>query len=257
MRRRRRFLCISHSSVSIHAPARGATRLFCGSWRAPQFQSTHPRGVRQAAEVAGLADLRVSIHAPARGATRGDENGNRRIGGFNPRTREGCDASGLTFILFKGGFNPRTREGCDITGVVHSVDEVKFQSTHPRGVRLIRCPTSCSLGVFQSTHPRGVRQDEPIDSMAPWHVSIHAPARGATFSSHQTGTHTAVSIHAPARGATVDGGTAMMSYDVSIHAPARGATTEVAVENDVPAVFQSTHPRGVRRSYLLTIASRH
>ena len=55
--------------VSIHAPARGATRCptFCG--RA----------------------LWVSIHAPARGATPPTQNAGRRAEGFNPRAREGRD----------------------------------------------------------------------------------------------------------------------------------------------------------------------
>ena len=55
--------------VSIHAPARGATQR------------------------ATLMILRneVSIHAPARGATRFLVAGCWHGGGFNPRTREGCD----------------------------------------------------------------------------------------------------------------------------------------------------------------------
>ena len=80
-----------------------------------------------------------------------------------------------------------------------------------------------------------------------------------------------VSIHAPARGATVGSvGSSKITWTVSIHAPARGATTnrhprphlaiscfnprtrEGCDSFDLcsmvsPGMFQSTHPRGVRR----------
>ena len=55
-----------------------------------------------------------------------------------------------------------------------------------------------------------------------------------------------VSIHAPARGATSPFGDMLIRLGVSIHAPARGAT-KADVKANRPGVFQSTHPRGVRR----------
>ena len=54
-------------------------------------------------------------------------------------------------------------------------------------------------------------------------VSIHAPARGATYTDHGARDSYEVSIHAPARGATVHHHFRRIP-DVSIHAPARGAT---------------------------------
>ena len=80
-------------SVSIHAPAWGAT---C------------PRLL--------LLDLglSVSIHAPAWGATADLQAAATEMGGFNPRTRVGCDSR-------------RTWP---------KVASCSFQSTHPRGVRL-------------------------------------------------------------------------------------------------------------------------
>ncbi len=73
----------SNSLVSIHAPAKGATRRIWVISKPLQFQSTHPRRVRL---------LRTS---------------------FNPRTREGCDGIWMVNFLDCLGFNPRTREGCD------------------------------------------------------------------------------------------------------------------------------------------------
>jgi len=55
--------------VSIHAPARGATR----------------------GDMRNLGQYFVSIHAPARGATAFFSDANLEAVGFNPRTREGCD----------------------------------------------------------------------------------------------------------------------------------------------------------------------
>src|SRR5690606_14601168 len=55
-----------------------------------------------------------------------------------------------------------------------------------------------------------------------------------------------VSIHAPARGATYVLGCRPGLFRVSIHAPARGATWEPIGESRKKA-FRSTHPRGVRR----------
>ena len=79
--------------VSIHAPARGATR----TKREPCHAVTC-----------------VSIHAPARGATQKIGGTKKWLLSFNPRTREGCDKYQFEFPgHFSISFNPRTREGCD------------------------------------------------------------------------------------------------------------------------------------------------
>ena len=56
-----------------------------------------------------------------------------------------------------------------------------------------------------------------------------------------------VSIHAPARGATTAYDKVAGKITVSIHAPARGAT-RLEKKGSFSPSFQSTHPRGVRRS---------
>ena len=85
------------------------------------------RRIRQMAE--------ISIHAPAKGATTLMSRKKVRHGNFNPRSREGSDATGaaksakkvisihapakgativsLTEILLTIYFNPRSREGSD------------------------------------------------------------------------------------------------------------------------------------------------
>ena len=126
---------IGYSDVSIHAPARGATRgssyichIFPVSIHAPtrgatppkfhytfvlEFQSTHPHGVRPCnASVKYQYDLFQSTHPH----------------GVRPS-------------------NPEYSKRC-----------FRFQSTHPHGVRqqLSVQLEFCSL--FQSTHPHGVRR---------------------------------------------------------------------------------------------------
>ena len=101
-------------------------------------------------------------------------------------------------------------------------------------------------------------------------VSIHAPAWGATWSggssprqtycfnprtrvgcdylgSPKRGSNRRVSIHAPAWGATAGLIQPRRSPEVSIHAPAWGATFRVEYLCLPHVLFQSTHPRGVRR----------
>ena len=79
-------------------------------------------------------------------------------------------------------------------------------------------------------------------------VSIHAPARGATYNLGRSPRQTLVSIHAPARGATLQECLHHEVERVSIHAPARGATQKKVKKVLHIWKFQSTHPRGVRLS---------
>ena len=124
------------SPVSIHAPARGATKFIYDSY----------------------ACIDVSIHAPARGATKYAGLLGHQTLRFNPRTRTGCDEAadspGTGTMLFQSThphgvrqmtwliktvqcmrFNPRTRTGCDGNVDAGLVPEAMFQSTHPHGVR--------------------------------------------------------------------------------------------------------------------------
>ena len=165
------------------------------------FQSTHPRGVRRLMPRPALS-----------------------FGGFNPRTRVGCDycMPKVTFVM------------------------ALFQSTHPRGVRRalsgrgsilpvsIHAPAwgatslSCNIpprrGGFQSTHPRGVRQQHGDAARDGFVVSIHAPAWGATA----------------------------LVRRMSVRALCFNPRTRVGCDTsrrNRPAPrkqFQSTHPRGVR-----------
>jgi len=148
----------STHTVSIHAPARGATRLLrLSNCCSAKFQSTLPHGERLDRVHQGDWLIPVSIHAPARGATSGDHSFPRRSS-FNPRSRTGSDQPRAGGAMEAGRFNPRSRTGSDSNMKTMKSYKVKVSIHAPaRGAtRLLRL-SSCSGS-----------------------VSIHAPARGAT-----------------------------------------------------------------------------
>jgi len=146
--------------VSIHAPARGATKDSVTAWYL----------------------VLVSIHAPARGAT-------KHAIIFRPPTQfqstppRGGRRSGTRRSSRRRCFNPRPRAGGD-TRRHRSRRSAMFQSTPPRGGRRPRPARRAPRIWFQSTPPRGGRQHIP-QPRGKGGVSIHAPARGATQARHQ------------------------------------------------------------------------
>ena len=191
------------------------------------FQSTHPRGVRPDSEPAGSTGGSVSIHAPAWGATR----------------------RGSHQISASGGFNPRTRVGCDPSRNCMSSLTCRFQSTHPRGVRLRERFSIDSMDEFQSTHPRGVRLANVLWQQVMVPVSIHAPAWGATGGSSLCVRNRPEFQSTHPRGVRREmGHIEWQGSEVSIHAPAWGAT-RTGEGDQWRVVFQSTHPRGVRQDH--------
>jgi len=124
-------------SVSIHAPAGGATR---------------------AAVDAGFVKI-VSIHAPAGGATSPPHELSPSPARFNPRSRGGSDALRAAAAESGAGFNPRSRGGSDDGEALRLAAQELFQSTLPRGERLSLLYPGWTGRRFQSTLPRGERRD--------------------------------------------------------------------------------------------------
>ncbi len=100
--------------ISIHAPARGATmsrqRVLI---TVSIFQSTLPRGERPRATTNQRNARRISIHAPARGATCPEYRLRR-----SKRISIHAPARGATPLVAydvagRSNFNPRSREGSD------------------------------------------------------------------------------------------------------------------------------------------------
>ena len=232
------------STVSIHAPARGATpaaqlaakwyRSFNPRARAGRdhqagglcrrqrlFQSTRPRGARRGTGVVVLDVALVSIHAPARGATcRGGEALSVHVRRFNPRARAGRDRKVARYRGHTRGVS------------IHAP---------ARGATLARPSRRRHGFVFQSTRPRGARPISHCRRIEREHVSIHAPARGATRQRVAAADDARVSIHAPARGATRALVATTSLSTVSIHAPARGATS--SNDHDAAQTIASFNPR--------------
>ena len=194
--------------VSIHAPARGAT---CASVSTTacrsRFQSTPPRGGRHLLRVLYRATEHVSIHAPARGAT------TRPATEVGPIVFQSTPPRGGRLRLPDGHrerhrppcFNPRPRAGGDLRSRRSLRPLSLFQSTPPRGGRrataappmcrasfnprpraggdTCKSPSPGASMVFQSTPPRGGRRHQQSEAQHVGLVSIHAPARGATWNS--------------------------------------------------------------------------
>ena len=235
-------------NISIHAPARGATKT----------------------ELAKLMDAEISIHAPARGATRPSVSTSLSPKNFNPRTREGCDYREENLRDVMANFNPRTREGCDRRMGRGRRAGLYFNPRTREGCDLgMEAQTLLVLDISIHAPARGATLflDNVFGFFA---ISIHAPARGATkrrlreFNAHRhfnprtregcdryarvgQEVQVKISIHAPARGATDQANDYEYARGISIHTPARGATHANNNVFRIEVLFQSTHPRGVRR----------
>ena len=101
---------------------------------------------------------------------------------FNPRSREGSDVGGVNTVYTYKHFNPRSREGSDRKQINCFLFQLVFQSTLPRRERPFAPVRAFRVTFqFQSTLPRRERhtQDFPLETVQ--HISIHAPAKGATF----------------------------------------------------------------------------
>ena len=80
------------SSISIHAPVKGATAVLFGHRAAVDRISIHApvKGATEERE-RKIQYFKISIHAPVKGATCIYGNVGPGKLDFNPRTREGCD----------------------------------------------------------------------------------------------------------------------------------------------------------------------
>ncbi len=214
-------------SVSIHAPARGATqplrdvkhihetfqstpprggRLieYRRHWYNDMFQSTPPRGGRQHPIDMVSRYLNVSIHAPARGAT------------------DSCCSQSQDYFV--------------------------FQSTPPRGGRHHPQRSNSREHGFQSTPPRGGRPGYHGGCGDSRSVSIHAPARGAT-SGRCSRIGRLRSFNPRPRAGGDSAISNCRSGSVSFQStPPRGGRHSIVPQVAVELMFQSTPPRGGRQA---------
>ena len=215
------------NAAMFTAPPRGGRPWagWCAAWSCCCF-NPRPRVGGDPCAALGGPVLDVSIHAPAWGATAYRAPGHGLVTGFNPRPRVGGDGRGRTHMPRRHSFNPRPRVGGDATQLLGfaqthvSIHAPAWGATRP-------CLRRRTMDRFQSTPPRGGRPWCLGSSSRPHGVSIHAPAWGATRGRRPPDCRGWVSIHAPAWGAT------------AATCPSEGKK-----------VFQSTPPRGGRRSFV-------
>ena len=119
--------------ISIHAPAWGATAGNSSPPHRAKFQSTRPRGARQAR----LASWSSGRH-------------------FNPRARVGRDPTSLSYGIDTQYFNPRARVGRDWCGA-QARSKQKISIHAPAWGATSRDQLLTWLNEFQSTRPRGAR----------------------------------------------------------------------------------------------------
>ena len=232
-------------SVSIHAPAWGATRAQVVLENAlAEFQFTLPHGERQGVQGRVRRRGQVSIHAPAWGATCASPHRQRLILVSIHASAWGATRSTPRRSRWLGCFNSRSRMGSDRTLKSHITN--RRVSIHaPAWGATFAFSLNSTTTTFQFTLPHGERPHttaRPAPSsrfnsrsrMGSDGEGFCEISRGFGFNSRSRmgsdtpgpfwGQGKQVSIHAPAWGATSRGMRRMKHCKVSIHAPAWGAT---------------------------------
>ena len=127
------------TTISIRAPARGATYNLRYIYFSRIFQSALPRGERR-------VDTNLAFHmflfqsALPRGERHNMVGYCQSHRDFNPRSREGSDDGTQLSVRYGCYFNPRSREGSDQSHKPRTAILQAFQSALPRGER--RCTSS-------------------------------------------------------------------------------------------------------------------
>ena len=169
-------------SISIHAPARGATLVHTPTrTNLSDFNPRPPRGGATSFSFRDTSAISISIHAP----------------------REGGDSAGNRYIHAARYLNPRPpRGGRHSIGYEEETSPTLFQSTPPaRGATI---PSSCRFRTahrFQSTPPARGATGASGGAVPGAHYFNPRPPRGG----RPAGTHfirpiKGISIHAPREG---------------------------------------------------------
>ena len=146
----------AHRVISIHAPAWGATEGGVRMMTDILFQSTLPHGERRIRHTANQLGKRISIHAPAWGATN-------------------AILPSIVVVSFQSTLPHGERRAWRVP----VASTVRFQSTLPHGERLKDKKRVVSITNFNPRSRMG--SDHPPGRVPPQgHISIHAPAWGAT-----------------------------------------------------------------------------
>ena len=186
-------------------PREGSDRIFLTAVCLQSHFNPRPReGSDTVDNLTPIGLFAISIHAPARGATHDFKLCQRVLCDFNPRPREGSDAIFVPTSKIIKNFNPRPREGSDIPAFpphpcmyVISIHAPARGATINKGIECVNTAISIPAPARGATHmifnrfkssihfnprPREGSDDTACnDVKRPLMISIHAPARGATF----------------------------------------------------------------------------
>ena len=222
----------------------------------------------------GHAALGISIHAPREGGDLAICHGTfgRLISIHAPR-EGGRPMMLYPYFVTTCHFNPRPREGGDVLSL-SIAEKWVFQSTPPRGGATeqagifgimfdisihapargatYRCNVRCVNATFQSTPPRGGRRRHPIYRACNNQNFNPRPREGGDKVASAASLVYGISIHAPARGATsAPVGNSFLHCDFNPR-PREGGDCGGHQEPRAAGRFQSTPPRGGRRSLSMT-----
>ena len=232
--------------VSIHAPARGATR-------GPRALKPCSRSFNPRPRAGGDSSPHATRCRPAC---------------FNPRPRAGGDAARAALGAHPGGFNPRPRAGGD-TLLERPVADAAVSIHAPARGATPRSRTSTRTGTcfnprpraggrphravargvarrFQSTPPRGGRLPRRRRPRSRREVSIHAPARGATSMASISLLYVGSFNPRPRAGGDAGSRSRWTPLGRFNPRPRAGGDLAQAVPRKCQRVFQSTPPRGGR-----------
>ena len=145
--------------VSIHAPARGATKGGVSIYPADKFQFTRPQGARPCHRRSAAPSTSVSIHAPARGATRG------RVITLPSRLFQFTRPQGARLVDAVEGDAVAVSIHAPARGATQITDENpttnEFQFTRPQGARHKGTTFGTSIFSFNSRARKGRDHAEP------------------------------------------------------------------------------------------------
>ena len=170
-------------AISIHAPHAGCDRPNTPiSTSLSNFNPRTPYGVRPSCSWLDECVFKFQSTHPIRGATRNVIRISRHGYNFNPRTPYGVRLN--TFqrkcsLIHISIHAPHT--GCDVFALLQLGQSRHFNPRTPYGVRPDVPQTYDSIDIFQSTHPIRGATCVRSSSQRLHVISIHAPARGATF----------------------------------------------------------------------------
>ena len=143
---------------------------------------------------------------------------------FNPRTHVGCDIFKRITTRIITSFNPRTHVGCDSTCASEGAESTSFNPRTHVGCDVIKHYIIIKICKFQSTHPRRVRQAELV--FGPYVLSFNPRTHvGCDITGMLTSRPTPSFNPRTHVGCDIETILLMLSYKL----------------------FQSTHPRRVRR----------